>query len=299
MLRLLAAAALVSACTSDAAPAPDPGWMAKLADGAPLASLSIPGTHETLALFEPFPGTAKCQDLALADQLAAGVRYLDVRCRHLSDAFAIYHGPIDEQLTFDDVLATVTGFLDAHPSETVVMSVKEESDPAQNTQTFEQTFASYVAKAPSRWYLGGDVPVLGDVRGKIVLLRRFAATASPLGLDGSAWADDTTFSLGGAGAASLRVQDAYIVTSDDTKWSAIKSLLDEAETPSATLYLDYTSGYQAPNILPDIPSVSDVINPELDAYLADSAHQAAHLGVIANDFITPERAARIAHTNLR
>jgi 1-phosphatidylinositol phosphodiesterase len=296
----LAAALLATACTSDAAPAPDPGWMAKIADAAPLASLSIPGTHETLARYEPYPGTAQCQDLPLADQLAAGVRYLDVRCRHLADAFAIYHGPVDEQLTFDDVLATVTTFLDTHPSETVVMSVKEESDPAEDTRTFADTFASYVAKAPARWYLGADLPTLGAVRGKIVLLRRFAAITSPLGIDGSAWADNTTFSLGGTtGAASLRIQDAYIVTSDDAKWSAIATLLTEASTPSATLYLDYTSGYQAPHVLPDIPSVSNLINPELDAYLADPAHATAHLGVIANDFMTEERAARISHTNLR
>ncbi|HET9625997.1 MAG TPA: phosphatidylinositol-specific phospholipase C [Kofleriaceae bacterium] len=290
----------LAACASDPVAPPDPGsqWMTSLDDAAPLASLSIPGTHETLALLEPIPSSARCQRLALADQLAAGVRFLDVRCRHLGDSFAIYHGPVFEQLTFDDVLATVTGFLDAHPGETVVMSIKEESLPSQNTRSFEATFAAYVAADPARWYLGADVPALGDVRGKIVLLRRFAAAASPLGIDGSAWADNTTFSLDAAGAR-LRVQDAYVVTSNAAKWNAIASLLAEASTPSATLYLDYTSGYQMPGVLPDIASVADVINPELDAYLADPAHATAHLGVIANDFMTEGRALKIAQTNLR
>jgi 1-phosphatidylinositol phosphodiesterase len=296
---ILAVLAVLAGCTASSDPAPaDIGWMATLDDAAPLSSLSLPGTHETLALYEPLAGTAKCQNLSLAAQLEAGVRYVDIRCRHLSDAFSIYHGPIFEQLTFDDVLGTVNDYLDAHPTETLVMSVKEESDAEDTTRTFEQTFASYVAQAPDRWYLGASVPALGEARGKIVLLRRFAATAPVLGIDASGWADDTTFSLAPSGA-DLRIQDAYVVTSDDAKWTAISALLGEAHMPSATLYLDYTSGYQMHGELPNIPSVAGVINQQLDDYLGDPANAAAHLGVIANDFMTETRASRIAHTNQR
>ncbi len=265
--------------------------MAHLDDSRSLADLSIPGTHETLALYEPIANTAKCQNLPLENQLVAGVRYIDVRCRHLDNGFQIYHGPIFEQLTFDDVLATLDDFLTAHPTETVIVSIKEESTAEGATRSFADTFQSYVD--PERWYLGAAVPTLGDVRGKLVLLRRFAAPTT-LGIDASTWADNTTFSITDPDA-SLRVQDAYKVTSTDDKWTAITKLFDEAKTGTGTLYLDYTSGYETHGGLPDPPSVANAINPQLDAYLA--AHPADHLGVIANDFITETRASAIYRTN--
>ena len=271
--------------------------MAPLPDASLLAQLSIPGTHESAALYEPLAGTAKCQRLTLAEQLAIGVRYFDIRCRDITDAFAIYHGPQDEMQTFDDVLATMFAFLDAHPSETVMMSIKEEYTEENVTQSFEATFDAYVAQAPDRWYLGEGVPALGDVRGKIVLVRRFTAMAPPLGLDASGWADNTTFTLTTPGAV-MRVEDQYKVTTDDAKWAAITSALDAARAAAPadpTLFLTYTSGYQTANGLPDIPAVESVIDPDLVTYLTDIG--AAHVGVIAMDFVDEVHAGLIAATN--
>lgn len=296
-MRRLLALSLVVACGGPDAPAETPPWMSTVADAHLLSELSIPGTHESAALYEPLQsGTAKCQELTLAEQLSAGVRYFDIRCRDLNDAFAIFHGPIDEQQTFDDVLATMTAF--AHPSETVMMSIKQESTPEGTTRSFEDTFRAYVAKAPDLWYLGAAVPALGQVRGKIVLVRRFAAATTPLGLDASGWADNTTFTLA-TPDATLRVQDQYAVTSDDTKWMEITALLAEARSgPASTLYLDYTSGYETKNGLPNTPAVETVINPMIDTYLADPANAQVRLGVMAMDFVTEPRARAVAHTNV-
>ena len=271
-------------------------WMGALADSRNLAALSIPGTHDSGARFEPYPALAKCQDLTIADQLAAGVRYFDVRCRHVTDQFLIYHGAVDQNQTFDDVLATMFAFLDAHPSETLIVSIQEEAVPTGATRSFEATFAAYVAMAPARWVLGDAVPLLGDARGKLVLLRRFPATALPLGIDASPWLDSTTFSI--TNTAMLRVQDAYKVTDNAVKWTAITDLLAEAKTDtSSTLYLDYTSGFQTIAGLPNITSVSDEINVRLDAYLADPANAQAHLGVLVMDHVTPSRVAAVVATN--
>jgi 1-phosphatidylinositol phosphodiesterase len=271
-------------------------WMADLADARGVAEISIPGTHDSGALHEPSPGLAQAQRIAIADQLAAGVRYFDVRCRHIADAFLIFHGPIDQDQTFDEVLATMAQFLDEHPGETLIVSVKEEALPQRNTRSFEATFAAYVAQAPDRWYLGDTLPRLGDVRGRLVLLRRFAASAAPLGIDGSAWADDATFSL--TTAASLRIEDAYIVTDNAVKWTAITALLAEARGgDAATLFLDYTSGYQTIGGLPNIPSVADDINARLDGLLADPDNAHARLGVLVMDFVTAARARAIIATN--
>ncbi len=271
-----------------------PGWMAAQPDDVNLTALTLPGTHDTMALYEPAAGTAKAQTLDLADQYAAGIRYVDIRCVDVDDAFQIYHGTEYEKASFDDVLTTTFAFLDANPTETIVMSVKQEADNNGATQSFEATFDGYVAKQPSRWYTNDSVPTLGDVRGDIVLLRRFDATATPLGIDGSAWADNTTFTLTNTDS-TLRVEDAYIVSDPATKWAAITSLFGEArDGDPATFYLTYTSGYEMDNLLPDIPSVSNAINPMLDAYFADPANARAHLGAVVMDMVTADRVQVLA-----
>src|SRR5262249_34457079 len=169
----------------------------------------------------------------------------------------------------------------------VIMSVKEETMSYQVTRSFEATFRSYVD--PDRWYLGGDVPALGDVRGKIALLRRFDAAATPLGIDASVWPDDATFSTD---SALLRIQDNYMVSANDAKWTAITGPLDEAKPATATpLFLDYTSGYQMVDGLPNITNVSDDINARLDTLLAEIGP--AHTGVLVMDHVTAARARAV------
>jgi 1-phosphatidylinositol phosphodiesterase len=298
----LACAGALPACGGDdgPAPAPAPGWMSTQPDETMLYDLTIPGTHESAANYEPLAGTAKCQNMTLADQLAAGVRYFDIRCHDQEDTFVIYHGPVNEQQTFDQVLATFYDFLDANPTETVIMSVKDETTAEAPTRSYEATFDTYVAKNPDRWILGDEVPALGDVRGKIVLLRRFTAVNLPKGIDGSTWADNTTFSI--TNNANLRIEDQYNITSTDTKWTEITELLGEAATPApATLYLTYTSGYETHDALPNIEDVADAINPQLDAYFAATASATAnahaHLGVLALDLVDPDRIQTVAAFN--
>ena len=48
------------------------------------------------------------------------------------------------------------------------------------------------------WWLGRHVPRVGDVRGHVVLLRRFAhdpSRAEPFGIDVTRWADTRTFEI--------------------------------------------------------------------------------------------------------
>ena len=271
--------------------------MAQISDDKMLAELSIPGTHDSGAMVDLSPGLSKAQDLTFAQQLAAGVRYFDVRCRDVQDQFLIYHGGVDQNQTYDQVLATFDSFLRAHPHEAVIVSVKEEATPSMISQSFEATFDAYVAQMPDRWVLAPALPRLGDVRGKLVLLRRFTATTLPLGIDATQWPDNQTFTISDADAM-LRIEDQYMVTANDMKWAAITALLGEAATSPATeMMLTYSSGYQTMNGLPNIPSVSDDINARLDTLLADPANANAHLGVLVMDFITATRAKAVIATN--
>ncbi|BDI29472.1 hypothetical protein CCAX7_15230 [Capsulimonas corticalis] len=268
-------------------------WMSSLNGSLPLSQFSIPGTHDSGALSEPVSGTAKCQNLSFGDQLNAGVRFMDIRCRHINDAFAIHHGQVYENANFDDVLNAVIGFLNSNPSETVIMSVKEEYTASGDTRTFEQTFDSYVAKNPSKWYLGSSIPTLDQARGKIVLFRRFGASNTPKGIDASNWPDNTSFSTGGY----LRVQDNYNVSNNDTKWGQISQVLGEAHYGGPnTLYVNFASGVQSGAFgIPNIPNVSNNINPRLTSYFA--ANTSGKFGAVLMDFADAAKCSMIYNTS--
>jgi len=270
-------------------------WMSGIVDNASIAALSIPGTHDSGARNEPVAGTAKCQDLTIAQQLEAGVRFLDIRCRHIDNGFAIHHGSIYQSLNFNDVLLACTGFLAAHPTETIIMSVKEEYDATNNTRTFEQTFDSYVQQYSSYWSLGVNVPTLGQVRGKIVLVRRFGASAAK-GIDATAWADNTTFTISNSNA-TLRVQDQYVVPDNNAKWTNVTNLFTESSTQSNnTLYINFTSGYKSLIFsIPSITTVSNALNPKINTYFTSNTH--GRYGVIPMDFVNADRASLIVKTN--
>ncbi len=269
-------------------------WMAAQKDISLLSQLSIPGTHDSGARFEPIAGTAKCQNLTIAEQLAIGVRALDIRCRHIDNSFTIHHGYVYQNMNFTDVLNACSSFLAANPSETIIMSVKEEYDPSNNTRTFVETFNSYVNQNPGLWHMGTKIPALGQVRGKIVLFRRFGGVSN-LGLEATSWGDDTTFSIGGA--APMRVQDNYSNGSGSEKWTDVNNMLNEASSGSAgTLYVNFTSGYTSFLSIPSITTVSNYVNPRLETYF--NSNPSSRFGMLMMDFINATRAQLIYQTNI-
>lgn len=266
--------------------------MTPLNGSLPLSQFSIPGTHDSGARFEPISGTAKCQNLTITEQLNAGVRFLDIRCRHIDDAFTIHHGAIYQNLNFADVLNATLGFLNANPGETVIMSVKEEHTPSNNTRSFEATFDAYVAQTPTRWALGANIPTLTEARGKIVLFRRFGAS-SPKGINASSFPDNTTFSTGG----QLRVQDRYTVSNNNDKWNAIHQILNEARYGGPnTLYVNFASGVSNAFLgIPNIPTVSNNINPRLVTFFNNNP--SGRFGAVLMDFADAAKAEMIYKTN--
>jgi 1-phosphatidylinositol phosphodiesterase len=287
-------------------------WMGALPGAKSLAGLSIPGTHDTGATIDVpgTTGTTRCQSLSVDDQLAIGVRYLDIRLKATAnDHFEVFHTSVDQNLTFDQVLASISSLFAAHPGEAIVMSLKQEQGAASGvTNTFEQTFRTYVTAKPSLFYLGATVPTLDQARGKIVILRRFNATTLPTGIDvysGGAWLDNQTFTLAN-GSATLRIQDYYQITDNPKKWKAITDLFTEATQPADAgdggsgdvLYLNNTSAYfELDGGLEDIPSVSNAINPQLVTYF--TSHTSGRYGIVGMDFVDANKASLILNTNFQ
>ena len=148
--------------------------MSHLTDDLKLSQISIPGTHDSCA-FE-CSQFAKCQSLPLVEQLNSGVRYIDIRCRHINDVFELYHSSFNLGDHFDSgVVEPCVTFLRANPSEVIIMLVSPEHKALNNRIEFDDLFLKYIEPFNMFWHFdGNEIPSLGRVRGKIVLLRRFA-----------------------------------------------------------------------------------------------------------------------------
>ncbi|KAK9407465.1 plcA: 1-phosphatidylinositol phosphodiesterase [Crotalus adamanteus] len=92
-------------------------WMSGLPDHLSLSKISIPGTHDSMSVL----GGPKicCQTWPLEAQLAAGVRFLDIRCKLENGLFLIYHVNTFQEADFSDVLEGILSFLNQHPGEEV------------------------------------------------------------------------------------------------------------------------------------------------------------------------------------
>ncbi|GAA2063703.1 phosphatidylinositol-specific phospholipase C [Streptomyces albiaxialis] len=254
-----------------AAPAKAPGraaagpqdWMAGLDAATPLRTLSIPGTHDAGARFGgPW---VECQDTLIADQLAAGVRFLDVRCRAIDGVFAIHHAAFFQHLMFGDVLIACRDFLAAHPGETVLMRVKQEYSEESDAE-FRRIFDIYLDQKGWRslFHLGGTLPALGEARGKVVLL------ADNGGLPGVRWADPAVFD----------VQDDY-QAEPFAKYPKIEDQFREAADSPGPFYVNFVS--TAAGLPPKWNA--DRLNPQVRAFL-DGPEMAGRtgLGIVPMDF---------------
>jgi 1-phosphatidylinositol phosphodiesterase len=279
-------------------------WMSGVPGDLYVSQLSIPGSHESGATSEPFPGTAQCQNMDIASQLNSGTRYFDIRCEcdgtYPNASFEIHHGIVWMGYGFGaGVVNPVIVFLQNHPTETVILQIKEENSSVGNA--FASTLEQYIANYPSRWYTSSSIPKLQDVRGKIVLVRRFGLDLNnqAIGLDVNAWADDASFTAG-----NFIIEDNYQIKAitptqphgapiDDfpLKETEISANIQKAISGSdpKLFYLTFTSG-----VLLGVPSypgtVANKINPWLRGYLSTNF---GRIGTILMDFTEEDLAKRV------
>src|SRR5690349_9331371 len=93
-------------------------WMSGLDGSKSISEFSIPGTHESSAIRNVW--NSACQNWTLGQQLDRGIRYLDIRCRHIKNSFAIHHAGIYQNIYFDNVLDSCRIFLKNNPRETII-----------------------------------------------------------------------------------------------------------------------------------------------------------------------------------
>ena len=288
-------------------------WMSALQGNVKLSRLTIPGTHESGAIYgyaSPPNNTFAyiyCQEKDLASQLSMGIRCIDIRCRQISDTFQIHHGPYYMNLEYGSGVRDVCiNFLKANPTECILMMVKPEYDNPGNTKTFTEVFDAYLKEREDFFYLGDSIPTLNQVRGKIVLVRRYSindtvsANHANHGLDPSGWGDNGVFSLSSQDSSGatvkFEIQDKYSVDQEDVfnKLTRIENLMDKAGADSGddTFYINLTSGVGATSAP---GTIAKAIHP--DFYNALGKTFANRLGILMIDYPDDPQVQRIIGKN--
>ena len=183
-----------------------PCWMKYVDGNKYLDELSIPGTHDSSTCSvdndtEPQTSLAKCQQDYIPTQLLEGIRYFDIRLGKNNENGdpGIDHG-ICYLLKKDggfihlsDVIGYFKTFLNENPSEALIMLVSRGNDEATD-ESVTTAFANVMDNNSDLFYTSSHVPTLNEVRGKIVLLRRFKLAGDSVdshtwGLDLTEWDD--------------------------------------------------------------------------------------------------------------
>lgn len=236
-------------------------WMAFIDDNKNISELSVPGTHDTMANYE-LTHMVRTQAISLKGQLDSGIRFLDIRCNYNDNQFKINHGPIGLKYNFDDVLNTVSKFLDENPTESVFMRIKQEHSKYSDYE-FDKKLKEYESKYSKYFWKNTSYtnnPKLGDVRGKIVVFND--VFGSTVGLD----------------YRSTDKQDNYSLDTNWSlyyKWEDIKNHLNKTRNGNKNkIYINYlsASGGSFPYFVASGQSSPEMSAPRLATGLVGPAY---------------------------
>ena len=150
-------------------------WMKNLPDSMKLYLMTIPGTHNSCALYGTF--LAQCQSWSIKNQLNAGIRYFDLRLRLNEDKLQLYHGPIFQNIQFFEVLKIFSDFLKENNSEFIIMSIQEEYNAIKKDKSFNELFNENIQDYKHiiiNFSFDDEIEyTLGQLRGKILFIEVF------------------------------------------------------------------------------------------------------------------------------
>lgn len=310
-------------------------WMSCITGETKLTEISIPGTHDSCArkfanedVFGVTSSISKCQSVNITEQLNLGVRYLDIRCEVDASSHSVktVHGSTDcwngnDYYYLDFVLQEIYNWLNQHPSETVLVSIKEDHGDV-GAPVFTQAVYEYIHgygqgkyfygsnyNYNEKWYLGKSVPTLDSVRGKCVLMNRFDQYIpnSSSGVDENEsgqktkWSDqgDSSYSSpvyingynANTGVGTFHVQDHYNWSTSD-KLSATQEMLNLGHW-RGEYYINFTSTTTGATV----PNPKDYANTINSGFVKLNFTKNKPSGIIVMDFINTDCARRIVENN--
>jgi len=244
-----------------------PDWMVYLEPDRSLADLSIPGSHLSTAVSGGSPNQR--QSWSLYRQYEAGIRYVDIRCRHHQNQLYVYQGRGSTRRTLDDIMRETIRFLNAYPSETILLRLRREQVPVYNRETMGETVKRLFFNYPSyRIWSSTRVPAVHEARGKIVILQDFYGPHQ-VGLHYRYLTIEDS--------GNVRNQHAF-----NWKWERVRHHLYAAQQGDKdTMYLTHTAG-TGPGVIPY--AAASRLNRRVWDFMKQWEDRQNRWGIIAMDF---------------
>lgn len=287
-------------------------WMQRLNSDIPVLQYNIAGTHDCATQYVQFSHIAKCQNLNIYQQLCLGVRALDIRVASRGSRLVMVHAVakafntpnrLGKQMDLGDVLNHCYRFLDENPGETIVFQFKNDSG-TENEKCFNNLFYTYIKGSESKWFAENRIPLLGEARGKIILIRRCKTekknefTDLNTGIDFSQWIEQEEtvpapllLEINGKNNETFIVQDRYKYMPVQKWKDCVKPFLDKAKPFDGLYIINYLStsgGLRGPK------KNADYINTQFLNYRLDKNN---YYGTVYCDFPTQELVNKIIETN--
>ncbi|MBN4083221.1 hypothetical protein JXZ92_00090 [Mycoplasma sp. CSL10137] len=280
-------------------------WMKDIPDNRSLFSLSIPGTHDSTmyngwGFLWSIGGRllAKTQYFNFEDQLKLGVRAFDLR---MQNDGRLVHGSIPSDQFIDKAFQEYVKFLNEHPSEFIIVRIKDENFNVNNEKYAKEANQIYQKTIFRDYYdyiynqSGENVDTLskekgfniGQYRGKIIVLNHLHHKINRDTVGGFHFRAITD---------NYVVQDKYDgINSSEEK---VKHITDHFQRTNNKGYRDnrlyvnftsYASGRQ-PN------TSSNEVNQKVADYI-NNHNELSTLGVVFSDFPGPSLIQSIYRTN--
>ena len=219
---------------------------------------------------------------------------LDIRLRATKGGLMVHHGVCYMNSNFVNVLRTVAKFLKAHPSEFIIMRVKEDHDAEEGSESFNNQIhdAKHLGDptykemftTPGCTSSSGGACTVSMMRGKVMMLKNYPGgfSGDETGM-GFSWPCSVDNSVGD------KCQDVYQTKGLDSKsdkLNAVMQFMNQAtakKTP-AMVYVNFWSA-QGDTFLcagQAIKCISDYVNPRVGEALKTTFGK--YIGVQAMDF---------------
>ena len=159
--------------------------MSLLPDDIYLGDINLPGSHDAAAINPVCKDAFARHYLTITEQLEFGIRLLDIRLQYKETKsgtfdFLTCHGNIGSAISrntyqpFSKVLDECEAFLQAQPTETIILSLKVDDNCLKDEQTEEKAHAALktlLSQYTVRPYQQ-DLGTLQEARGQMILFNR-------------------------------------------------------------------------------------------------------------------------------
>ncbi len=272
-------------------------WMSYIKDDVKIKNVVIPGSHD--AGTYGMNWMAETQNRELAEQLASGSRYLDLRVWKKGDKYFVFHGPI-KGCDFLPIVDEINAFLDSHPTEFLVLDMQKFKGGSQN-DVINILSAKLGDKIVKNTTSSADIDyvdnlTVADVRGKCLVF----------------WGDPETVSNGDflflRDHNSGRRENAVLRSFYSRKYNTLSSasyikkglptyLSLHKEKPQGLFVLQ--GQLTDPVFVVGPKAIEALHNANMSEYIKNFDTENNHVNIIMRDFIGPKKCAEILALNLK